>query len=154
MVLIPDDSGISLAVQQTMKRIALIVLFALVVAIAPVKVQTTVDPSGAYRCDGVSPDGQSYRAAVEIVRDGDTYIVRWLTPRGIVNVGVGMLSGDTLSVGYVGASAGVVVYKVDGNKQLTGEWTDLEATGHVYKETLTRLRDGEKVVMKPSGPVF
>ncbi len=137
-----------------MKRFALIILLALVVAIAPVEVQTTVDPSGAYRCDGVSPDGQTYRAAVHIVRNGDTYIVRWLTPRGIVNVGVGVLNGDTLSVGYVGASAGVVVYKLDGNKQLSGEWTDLEASGHVYTETLTKLGDGERVVMPPAGPVF
>ncbi len=138
-----------------MKRFALIILLALVVAIAPVKVQTTVDPSGAYRCDGVSPDGQTYRAAVHIVRNGDTYIVRWLTPRGIVNVGVGVLNGDTLSVGYVGASAGVVVYKLDGNKQLSGEWTDLDASGHVYTETLTKLGDGERIVMPPAaGPVF
>ncbi len=138
-----------------MKRFALIILLALVVAIAPVKVQTTVDPSGAYRCDGVSPDGQTYRAAVHIVRNGDTYIVRWLTPRGIVNVGVGVLNGDTLSVGYVGASAGVVVYKLDGNKQLSGEWTDLDASGHAYTETLTKLGDGERIVMPPAaGPVF
>ena len=137
-----------------MKRFTLIILLALVIAIAPVKVQTTVDPSGAYRCDGVSPDGQTYRAAVHIVRNGDTYIVRWLTPRGIVNVGVGVLNGDTLSVGYVGASAGVVVYKLDGNKQLSGEWTDLEASGHVYTEVLTKLGDGERVVMPPAGPVF
>ncbi|RPI55189.1 MAG: hypothetical protein EHM55_08645 [Acidobacteria bacterium] len=138
-----------------MKRIALLILLASVVGIAPVKVQTPLDPTGAYRCDGVSPDGQTYRAAVEIVRNGDTFIVRWLTPRGVVNVGVGVLNGTTLSVGYVGASAGVVVYKLDGNKQLSGEWTDIEASGHLYTETLTRLGDGEKVVMPPPNrPVF
>lgn len=138
-----------------MKRFSLLILIVFVAGIAPVKVQTPVDPSGAYRCDGVSPDGQTYRAAVEIVRNGDTYIVRWLTPRGVVNVGVGVLKNNTLSVGYIGASAGVVVYKLDGNKQLSGEWTDLDASGHVYTETLTRLNDGEKIVMpKPSGPVF
>jgi hypothetical protein len=138
-----------------MKHYALVVLIAVAAGIAPVKVQSTVDPSGAYRCDGVSPDGQTYRAAVEIVRNGDTYLVRWLTPRGIVNVGVGVLSGDTLSVGYIGASAGVVVYKLNGSKELSGEWTDLDASGHVYSETLTRLGDGEKVVMPPPpGPVF
>jgi len=137
-----------------MKHFALLVLFASVVAIAPVKVQTPVDPSGAYRADGVSPDGQAYRAAVHIVRNGDTYIVRWLTPRGVANVGVGVIKGDTLSVGYVGSTAGVVVYKLDGDKQLAGEWTDLEAKGHLYNETLTKLADGEKIVMPPRGPVF
>jgi hypothetical protein len=141
-----------------MKRFALLILAALIVAIAPVNVQSSIDPSGAYRCDGVSPDGQAYRAAVQIDRNGDTFIVRWLTPRGVVNVGVGVMNGNTLAVGYFGASAGVVVYKIDGQKQLSGEWTDLEASGHVYKETLTRLNDGEKIVLpreqRPSGPVF
>jgi hypothetical protein len=123
-------------------------------AMAPANVQSSLDPSGAYRCDGVSPDGKAYRAAVQIVRNGDTYIVKWLTPRGIVNVGVGFVAGNTLSVGYVGASAGVVVYSLEGN-QLTGTWTDIDADGHVYKETLTRLADGEKVVLpQRGGPLF
>ena len=138
-----------------MKRFALLVLFALVIASASVHVQSSVDPSGAYRCDGISPDGQAYRAAVHIAKSGETYIVQWLTPKGVVNVGIGVISGNTLSVGYVGTTAGVVVYKLTGNKELTGEWTDLEASGQVYKETLTRLADGEKVVMpKAAGPVF
>jgi hypothetical protein len=148
-------NGIALADQLPMKRFALFVLLALVLANAPVNVQSSVDPSGAYRCDGVSPDGQSYRAAVQIDRNGDTFIVRWLTPRGIVNVGVGVVRGNTLSVGYVGSTAGVAIYKLDSNKTLTGEWTDLEASGHIYKETLTRLNEGEKVVLpKGGGPVF
>jgi hypothetical protein len=137
-----------------MKRFALLVLLALLIASASVHVQSSVDPSGAYRCDGVSPDGQAYRAAVHIAKTGDTYIVQWLTPRGVVNVGIGVINGNTLSVGYVGTTAGVVVYKL-GSKELSGEWTDLEASGQVYKETLTRLAEGEKVVMpKTGGPVF
>ena len=136
-----------------MKRCALLVLVVVLAAMAPVKVQSSLDPSGAYRCDGVSPDGKSYRAAVHIVRNGDTYVVKWLTPRGVVNVGVGFVKGDTLSVGYVGATAGVVVYHLNG-KQLTGEWTDIEASGHVYKETLTKLADGEKIALPKGGPLF
>jgi hypothetical protein len=148
-------NGIALAGQLNMKRFSLLILLALLVAIAPVKVQSKLDPSGAYRCDGVSPDGQTYRAAVQIDRKGDTFIVRWLTPKGVVNVGVGVIQGNTLSVGYFGASAGVVVYKLDGGKQLSGEWTDLESGGHVYKETLTKLNEGEKVILpKGGGPVF
>ncbi len=139
-----------------MKRYALLLLLVLVVAGARVHVQSSaVDPSGAYRCDGISPDGKSYRAAVHIARNGDTYIVQWLTPKGLVNVGVGVMNGNTLAVGYVGTTAGVVVYKLNSNKELSGEWTDMDASGHIYKETLTRLADGEKVVMpKVGGPVF
>lgn len=136
-----------------MQRYVLLVLLVVLVAIAPVRVHSSPDPSGAYRCDGVSPDGKNYRTAVEIVRNGDTYVVKWLTPRGMVNVGVGFVSGNSLSVGYVGSSAGVVVYHLDGN-QLTGDWTDLESNGHVYKETLTKLADGEKVVLPRGGPLF
>lgn len=137
-----------------MKRFVLLLIIVMLAAIAPVKVQSTLDPSGAYRCDGVSPEGKNYRAAVQIVRNGDTYLVKWLTPRGVVNVGVGFITGNTLSVGYVGATAGVVVYHIDG-KQLTGEWTDIEASGQVYKETLTRLADGEKIVLpRGGGPLF
>ena len=136
-----------------MKRYALFVTVAVLAATSPARVQSLADPSGGYRCDGVSPDGKSYRAAVEIVRNGDTYIVKWLTPRGIVNVGVGFVSGNTLSVGYVGVTAGVVVYTLEG-KQLSGKWTDVDASGRVYKETLTRLAEGEKVTMPKGGPVF
>ncbi len=139
-----------------MKRIALLILLSLFLASARVHVQSSsVDPSGAYRADGVSADGQKYRAAVHIAKDGDTFIVQWLTPKGIVGVGVGVMNGNTLVVGYVGTTAGVVVYKLKDNKELSGEWTDLESSGHVYKETLTRLADGEKIVMpKGGGPVF
>ena len=97
-------NGIALAGHMLMKRFALLVLLALDIANAPVNVQSSVDPSGAYRCDGVSPDGQTYRAAVQIDKNGDTFIVRWLTPRGIVNVGVGVIKGNSLSVGYVGST--------------------------------------------------
>lgn len=139
-----------------MKRFTLLLLLSVLVASARVHVQSpSLDPSGAYRCDGVSPDGQQYRAAVHIERTGDTFIVQWLTPRGVVSIGVGVLDGNTLAVGYVGTTAGVVVYKLNEKQQLTGEWTDLEAKGQVYKETLTKLADGEKIVMpKGGGPVF
>jgi hypothetical protein len=136
-----------------MKRNTLLVVAVVLASMAPVAVQTSLDPSGAYRCDGVSADGKSYRGAVHIVRNGDTYVVRWLTPRGVANVGVGLLSRNTLSVGYVGATAGVVVYHLDGD-QLTGEWTDIESSGSVYKETLTKLAEGEKISLPKGGPLF
>jgi hypothetical protein len=47
----------------------------------------------------------------------------------------------------------VVVYRLEGN-HMTGDWTDIESSGHVYKETLTRLADGEKIVLPRGGPLF
>ena len=136
-----------------MKRCALLVLVVMLAVMAPVAVQSSPDPSGAYQCDGVSPDGKSYRAAVHIARNGDTYVVTWLTPRGVVNVGVGFVSGNTLSVGYIGTSAGVAVYRLDGD-HLTGNWTDINASGHVYKETLTKLAEGQTIALPKGGPLF
>lgn len=136
-----------------MKHSAIVLTLVVLAALAPAQVQSSPDPSGAYRCNGVSPDGRDYVAAVQIVRNEDTYVVQWLTPRGVLNVGVGFVSGNKLSVGYVGATAGVVVYTIDG-KELTGEWTDIGAGGRVYKETLTKLADGEKIVTPRGGPLF
>ena len=136
-----------------MKRYAILVTLVVIAAVSPAHVQSSPDPSGAYRCNGSTDDGHEYVAAVQIVRNGDTYVVRWLTPRGLVNVGVGFVTGNRLSVGYVGATAGVVVYNIDGER-LTGEWTDIAASGHVYKETLTKLADGEKIVPQRGGPLF
>lgn len=136
-----------------MKRCTLLILVVVLAAVKTVAAQSSPDPSGAYRCDGVSADGKSYRAAVQIVRNGDTYVVKWLTPRGVVNVGVGFVTGNTFSVGYVGASAGVVVYHLEGD-HLTGDWTDIESSGHVYKETLTKLAEGETITLPKGGPLF
>lgn len=136
-----------------MKRCILLIMFAVLVALAPASLHSSPDPSGAYRGDGVSPDGKEYHVAVHIVRNGDTYVVRWLTPRGLANVGVGFVSGNTLSVGYVGTTAGVVVYTFNG-KHMTGTWTDIDSSGHTYKETLTKLADGETIQVPRGGPLF
>jgi hypothetical protein len=137
-----------------MKRLHALPCCLLLLAVAtPAHTQAT-DPSGNYRCDGVSPDGSAYRALVQIARNGDTYLLRWATPNGVVSIGVGVLKDNTLSVAFFGVSAGVVVYRIDGTKPLTGDWTDLEGTGHVYKETLTKLAEGERISFPAISPVF
>ena len=120
---------------------------------APAKMQAP-DPSGTYRCDGTSPNGRAYQGVVQIARNGETYLLRWVTPAGVANVGVGVMTGNTLSVAFFGRSSGVIVYELNGNKRLTGEWTDLGSDGHLYKETLTKLAEGERVFVPQSGPVL
>jgi hypothetical protein len=137
---------------QILRRHLLFVLL-MMAAAAPLHAQGT-DPSGNYRCDGTSPDGSAYRALVQIARNGDTYMLRWVTPGGVVSIGVGVVKDNMLSVAFFGISAGVVVYQIDGTKPLTGEWTDIEGKGQVYKETLTRLADGERISFPTVGPVF
>jgi hypothetical protein len=136
-----------------MIRRALLILLVALATTAPAKMQA-LDPSGTYRCDGTSPDGRTYQGVVQIVRNGEAYLLRWVTPGGVANIGVGVMTGNTLSVAFFGRSSGVIAYALDGNKRLAGEWTDLGAGGQLYKETLTKLAEGERVFVPQSGPVF
>ena len=99
------------------------------------------DISGVYRCDGVNPQGRSYQGVVEIVRIQDAFQLRWTFPQGEdPALGIGIVSNGVLAVSYyAGDIAGVVVYKINEDKPLVGEWTVVGSKGGVFKETLTRL---------------
>ena len=45
----------------------------------------------------------------------DTYLVRWTMPNDSQVVGVGILSGDQLSVSYYGGTPALVVYSIAEN---------------------------------------
>jgi hypothetical protein len=100
-----------------------------------------VDISGVYRCDGVNPQGQPYRGMVEIVKIRNAYQLRWTFPQSKdAALGIGIISNGVLAVSYYGGEmAGVVVYRVDKDKPLTGEWAVVGSEGGVFPETLTRL---------------
>jgi hypothetical protein len=122
---------------------------AVVSAIAPpVFAERTFE--GIYIASGADSAGNTYRRAVEIERDGDRYLVTWVSARlageGLVLeptwIGVGLASDDTLSVSFVAARAmGIMVYHFGPNGQLTGRWT-LEDDEVICTETLTPLPDG------------
>lgn len=101
------------------------------------------DFSGKYLADGVSNGGRGYKAMVEITREGDVYQVIWVMGPSEGYMGVGMLEGDALCVGWsIGEVPGVVVYKPDTaaeNKKLIGRWTAPGSKGQTYTETLTPL---------------
>lgn len=100
-----------------------------------------LDIAGVYRCDGANPDGTRYRGIVEIANDKHTYRLRWSTrARQITALGIGILHGDVLAVGYSsGEMTGVILYKIEKGPRLTGEWTVMAANGQLYSETLTKL---------------
>ena len=107
------------------------------------------DLAGVYRCEGVNPDGRTYRGVVEISKDDKTYRVRWTLGQGGTSVGVGMVQGDVLAVSYyTGQNVGLVMYRIDKGIQLTGEWAVLGADGQLRPETLTKV--GMQVLGKPS----
>ena len=135
-----------------MARAALIVLviFALVGPAYAEEQAAEKSLAGMYQCDGMNPDGGAYSGIVEIVRIKDTYLVRWTMPNDAQVVGVGILSGDLLSVSYYGGTPSLVVYSVAETGQLKGKWTAGGAEGFVFSETLTKLPEGTP---KPSKPV-
>jgi hypothetical protein len=135
-----------------MTRRVLLLLVVLFAVNSPVRTED-VDPSGIYRCEGKSAEGRSYQAVVEIKKNGDTYLLRWVTPQGIAHVGVGVIDGKNLSVGFFGETVGVVVYAIESSEKLSGHWTVLQAQGAVFRETLTRWHEGEPLFRsRPRGP--
>ena len=81
--------------------------------------EKTVDVQGVYR------SGQS---DVRITKNGEVYQIRWDFPDGSRWIGVGLVSGDTLSFGWDlprGGNLGICVYKIEkGDKgpKLVGHW--------------------------------
>lgn len=93
---------------------------------------------GIYDCEGTNSGGGSYQGTVVIIQNGDCYQVTWHIGSQIY-LGVGLMQGDRLSVGYrdlSGSSTGVVVYKVEGEK-LQGVWA-MPGDTKTGTETLTR----------------
>ena len=95
------------------------------------------DLTGAYRCEGVNPDGTPYEGVVEIEKLRNTFRVRWILNDAVV-LGVGIFSSDVFAVSYFDRAPAVVVYKLDGTR-LVGEWTMGGIEGTLYTETLTKM---------------
>ena len=105
----------------------------------PVSSAQDVALDGVYRSEGVNPDGTKYRGTVEIAKDDQTYLVRWLA-RQVTSIGIGIVRGDMLAVSYyTGTNIGIALYHIEKGPRLTGEWTVLGADGQRYPETLTKM---------------
>jgi hypothetical protein len=110
--------------------------------IAPLSVAAQQPPArdltGTYACEGRNPDGSAYTGVVDIAKLEDTFLVRWMLPQQPPVVGVGLLSGDILSVSYFGGTPSIVVYTVASDGRLDGKWTAGGTLGAVFKETLSK----------------
>lgn len=133
-------------------------------AAAPVRAAGDVDLNGMYLSQGTNPDGTQYSGLVNITRNGDSFLVSWLTPRSqddrilfqAASVGVGILSSDMLSVSYYAPqSSGIVVYRIeqDGSR-LAGRWAIAGEDGAVHAEILTKLPEssGLPEIIVPAAP--
>lgn len=97
------------------------------------------DLSGTYQCVGVGPNGAQYRGVVEIMKNDQTYRLKWTIAPDGVYLGIGILKDDQLAVSYFGQVLGIVLYRIQKGPQLVGEWTMIGADGQVYSETLTKM---------------
>jgi len=106
---------------------------------------------GVYIASGVDSDGSDYRRAVEIERHGHAFTVTWVSTRLVGNalvleptwVGVGIATGDILSVGFITRDTiGLMVYRASADKtELSGQWTLADDDDAIHTEVLTRLPD-------------
>jgi hypothetical protein len=122
-----------------------------VIGVAPVSAAGQPTFDGVYIAHGVDSEGNEYRRAVDIEREGDRFIVTWVAARVVGEailleptwVGVGIATGDTLSVSFIaGDTLGVIVYQFGTDQQpLKGRWTLAGDDEAIYSETLTRLPD-------------
>lgn len=84
--------------------------------------------AGRYTVTGRNFNGASYRGSVVVTPAGETYRVFWVIGSERYT-GVGILTGDVLSVAYNG---GLAVYRVEGDT-LRGTWTTMRG-GRVSTE--------------------
>jgi len=131
------------------------------------------DLTGFYTANGANPGGAGkYSGEVKLTKNGDVYNVDWALANSPPYKGVALQSGDNLGVGWgMGASFGVVVYKVSGGK-LSGRWAtassgpkpgteELEGPAGLsgtYKITKASTPEGGaytgNVTIKPNGDVY
>jgi hypothetical protein len=111
---------------------------------------TDKDLAGTYACEGTNPNGSPYKSLVDIVRQKDTYLVRWRQPDGGEVIGIGIQRDNVFSVSYFGGSPALVVYSVGAEGKLDGQWTMGGAAGRVFTETLTKLSARPEVPEKPA----
>jgi hypothetical protein len=96
-----------------------------------------IDIVGTYTCLGENTDGKVYKGAVEISKDADCFKVAWTIGKESYE-GLGIRTGNVLSVSYKSEGAvGVVVYKIEKGK-LAGKWSLFGLKGKIYTETLTK----------------
>jgi len=121
-----------------MRRSAL-VLLALLVLVASNPASGKSGFSGNYTVKGTNPGVGAYSGVLTIAARGDAYDVYW----NIANtqyVGVGLASGDTISVAYTGGDKtwiGIATYHQRADGTLDGRWT-VGGVGKVGTETAVR----------------
>jgi hypothetical protein len=136
------------------------VMALIVIGVVPVSSVGQPAFDGVYIARGTDTDGNEYRRAVNIEQHGDRFTVTWVSAQVVGEaiilaptwVGVGIASGDTLSVSFVAEDTlGIMVYRFGGDGEVSGRWALAGDDETVYSETLTRLSEvlAEPAAMDP-----
>lgn len=92
--------------------------------------------SGVFAVSG-SAGERAYRGELAIEKNGQAYKVMWKLDSGETYDGVGIATGDTLSVGWnIGETAGVAVYDFS-KSPIVGKWSTI-GDENVHSETLVK----------------
>jgi len=105
-------------------------IFSLTIALALVSLALAADKDpylGTFQVTGTSPGAEGqYQGTLTIAKQGSVYNLSWTIGQGETYEGIGLVTGDRLSVAYwTGdhSSSGVVVYKVSSDGSLSGVWS-------------------------------
>jgi hypothetical protein len=100
--------------------------------------------TGVYRVQGTNPNGSHYRGMLTLTPFGKDYLFKWWIARRTFT-GSGQFAGKMLVVNWGQSSP--VVYIIDRNGSLDGEWADGTATEKL--ELVARAAEG--TVTPPAG---
>lgn len=127
-----------------MRRVPMIVVcftFLLISASGRAAAEDASSFAGTYACAGIGPDGQPYKALLQVVAFGDRVRARWTFPDGPPVLGLGLLRHGVLAISYFSpGTVGLVIYRVEHDKLSLGEWVTAGGQG-VYRESLRKLPD-------------
>ncbi|HKR62728.1 MAG TPA: fibronectin-binding protein [Thermoanaerobaculia bacterium] len=118
-----------------MRKLVLVLLLA---AALPLAAKSAF--SGVYAVNGTNPGAGPYKGTLTIAPRGDIYDVAWSIGNAKYG-GVGVVSGDTLSVAYSDGSGkwmGVVAYRARPDGTLDGKWAVYGGNTKTGTETATR----------------
>jgi hypothetical protein len=85
---------------------------------------------GSYKVAGNNPDGSSYTGTLDITALGSAYQLIWNVAEQPY-IGIGILEGNVLAVGWGSRQCAIVSYQVQSNGSLDGKWASFaqDSTG-------------------------
>jgi hypothetical protein len=102
------------------------------------------DIVGEYVAESMGTDGSRLITDVTIERRGDAYDVTWFKNGKVGSVATGIRKGDVFSACFaLQGAVGVVVYEIQKDGSLIGQYTALRGIGLLCDETLTRKKKTE-----------